>query len=168
MGQGTEEVVCPVIYRNCDINILCFFCHLIPMSYWPQEEMKRAWYILNDCYSRIESFFNLIAQGLKCLHPSKDEYLTLCLLCVCFLTYMCVCEHSRLEEMEWIRERWLRWAAVCLWSEDVVDCLCWVILDLMLICCCVWEAVSWKRQRERWADNPVCLMRLNAGDWLIA
>lgn len=38
---------------------------------------------------------------------------------------------------EWMSERWLRWEAVCLWSEDVADCLCWVILDLMLMCCCV-------------------------------
>lgn len=39
----------------------------------------------------------------------------------------------------------------------------WSDVNVLL---CVWEGVSWKRQRGRWADNPVCLMRLNAGiDW---
>lgn len=51
--------------------------------------------------------------------------------------FVCGYWHNQLEEMEWMSERWLRWEAVCLWSEDVVDCLCWVILDLMLMCCCV-------------------------------
>lgn len=52
----------------------------------------------------------------------------------------------------------------CLGSEDVVECFCWVILDLMLMCCCVCGREWVERERRgRWADNPVCLMRLNAG-----
>lgn len=79
----------------------------------------------------------------------------------------CLCWWAQPVGGERVSERWPRWEAVSLWSEDVVDCLCWVILDLMLICCCVCEMQwVWKRQRGRWADNPVCLMRLNAGiDW---
>lgn len=52
--------------------------------------------------------------------------------------------------MKRISERWLKWGAVCLWSEDVVDCLCWLILDLMLMCCsvCGRERVESKRGED--------------------
>lgn len=66
---------------------------------------------------------------------TRTKIVITCIMSVSVNVY--TCEQSLLEEMEWMSEKWLRWEAVCLWSEDVVDCLCWVILDLMLMCCCV-------------------------------
>lgn len=84
--------------------------------------------------------------------------------CVCMCVYLWA--QPVFEEMEGMRRMAkMRSCLFVVRGCGILLVLCDTWSDVNVLGC-VWDRVSWKKQRGRWTDNPVCLMRLNAGiDW---